>query len=151
MPLVEPRPAPVHRLIRWHRLTLYVAGGLLLLTGASWLVVRYGIGSDADGLPSPLEAWSLRVHGLAAFGGVFALGVLAAAHVPQGWRLSLRNDWRSQRRTGSALCILGALLVVTGYLLFYFAPEAIRPALGWIHAGIGFVMAALVASHRRGV
>ena len=138
-----------HRLPHWQRLALYSVGGALLLSGAGWLLVHYSLGAGAGNLPHPLESASLRLHGLAAFGGLFVLGALAAAHIPQGWRLSHRRRWSGQRRSGVTLCTLAALLVLTGYLLFYFAPEALRPALGWLHAAAGVSMAALLLSHRR--
>ena len=138
-----------HRLVRWQRLALYVTGALLLATGSAWLLLHYSTG--AGELPNPLEAWSLRLHGLAAFAGLFVLGVLAAAHIPQGWRLSHRRRWAGQRSSGVLLCVIGALLALTGYLLYYFASEALRPALGWAHAFVGVVMGVLIASHRRGV
>ena len=147
-PLDSPRYA--HRLVRWQRILLYSTGTLLLATGALWLAVHYTIGGGRGELPHPLEAWSLRVHGLAAFAGLFVAGVLAAAHIPQGWKLSGLNGWSGQRTSGIALCAIGALLILTGYLLYYFAPESLRPALGWVHAGTGAAMALLIAAHRRG-
>ena len=138
----------VHRLARWQRVALYVSGALLVLTGVVWLAVHYGIG--AGQLPHPLEAWSLRLHGLAAMAGLFVLGLLAAAHIPQGWRLSHRRRRAAQRRSGVLLCVGGVLLAASGYLLYYFAPETVRPALGWAHAIVGLATGALVASHRRG-
>ena len=145
----HPSPhAAAHHLARWHRLSVYAVGALLLVTGLAWLALHYLAG--AGDLPHPLEAWALRLHGLAAFGGLFMFGVLAAAHLPHGWRLSRRNRWAHQRRTGLALCVLAAVLVLSGYLLYYFAPEAIRPSLGWVHAGVGVAMALAVALHRRG-
>ena len=140
-----------HRLIRWQRRALYATGAALLLTGGLWLIVHYSVGVGAGELPHPLEAWSLRLHGVAAFAGLFMLGVLAAGHIPHGWRLSHRRRWEGQRSTGVLLCVIGALLVLTGYLLLYFAPESVRPALGWAHAFIGLTMGVLIASHRRGV
>lgn len=140
-----------HRLVRWQRLTLYVFGMLLVLTGTAWLSVHYSVGAGAGELPHPLEVWMLRLHGLAAFGAVFTLGALAAAHIPQGWRLSQRRRWAAQRSSGLQLCVLGVLLVLTGYALFYIAPESVRPALGWAHTAVGLAMAALIARHRRGV
>jgi hypothetical protein len=150
-----PRASPpahrhAHRLVRWQRLALYLSGTLLLLTGGMWLGVHYSIGAGAGALPHPLEAWSLRLHGLAAFAGLFVLGVLAAAHIPQGWRLSQRRRWAGQRRSGVLLCASGGLLAASGYLLYYFAPDTLRPALGWAHAIVGAAMAWLVAVHRRG-
>ena len=138
-----------HRLVRWQRLALYITGAWLLATGSAWLLLHYSLG--AGELPHPLEAWSLRLHGLAAFAGLFVLGLLAAAHIPQGWRLSHRRRWAGQRSSGVLLCVIGALLALTGYLLYYFASEAVRPALGWAHAIVGVTMGVLIASHRRGV
>ena len=125
------------------------SGFALLLTGVVWLAVHYGVGAGRGELPHPAEAWLLRVHGAAAIGGLFALGVLAAAHVPQGWRIAGRHGWHDQRSTGVALCALGAALAASGYLLYYFAPEPVRPALGWTHAALGIAMAGLALAHRR--
>ena len=138
-----------HRLVRWQRFALYITGALLLATGGAWLLLHYS--TAAGDLPHPLEAWSLRLHGLAAFAGLFVLGVLAAAHIPQGWRLSHRRRWAGQRSSGVLLCVIGTTLALTGYLLYYFASEALRPALGWAHTFVGVLMGVLIASHRRGV
>lgn len=137
----------IHRLVPWQRRVLYGAGALLLVSGIGWLALHYARSSDA--LPPPIEAWMMRLHGFAAFGALFALGALAASHIPQGWRLSQRMRWAGQRGSGMALCALGASAVLTGYLLYYFAPETIRPALGWLHSGLGTAMAVLVMTHRR--
>ena len=138
-----------NRLARWQRRTLYATGGLLLASGALWLALHYGVGAGAGELPHPLEAWAMRVHGLAGCAALVMLGVLAAAHVPHGWRISGRLRWAGQRRSGVILCSLGAALVLSGYLLYYFAPDPIRPALGWVHAAAGLGMALLLLSHRR--
>ena len=42
------------------------------------------------------------------------------------------------------------VLAATGYLLFYFAPETVRPALGWAHAIVGMLAAGLLLRHRSG-
>ena len=140
-------PRSVHRLAGWQRVTLYAAGSLLLATGLLWLALRYG--RAADTLPSPLEPWVMKVHGLAAFAALFMFGVLAASHVPLGWRLSLRRRWARQRSSGLALCTLAALLALTSYLLYYFAPEGIRDALGWVHSGLGAAALPMLLMHRR--
>ncbi len=137
-----------HRLAAWQRRSLCGAAAALFATGAAWLAVHYT--RSADALPSPAEPWLIRAHGLAAFVALFVLGALAASHVPRGWRLAERRGWPAQRRTGVVLCGLGAAVVLTGYLLYYFAPDNIRPALGWLHAGLGAAMALLVIAHRRG-
>ena len=137
-----------HRLPRWQGWLVVTVGVLALVTGSIWLVLHYGVGGDA-GLPHPREAGLMKMHGLAGFGALFAFGVLAGAHVPQGWRATARRRGAGQRRTGVALCTFGALLAVTAWLLYYFAPEALRPALGGLHSAVGIVMAALLLVHRR--
>ncbi|HEX6706685.1 MAG TPA: hypothetical protein VF169_18140 [Albitalea sp.] len=137
------------RLPAWQRACLFGSGALLLVTGVAWLVVHYGFGAGAGGLPHPLEAWTMRLHGLAAFVALFVLGVLAAVHIPTGWRMSTRHRHAHQRGSGLTLCVLAGLAVATGYLLYYFAPEPVRPALGWLHAAAGLALSAMFAVHRR--
>ena len=137
-----------HRLAGWQRRVLYLAGLALLVTGAAWLLIHYSRAPDA--LPSPAEPWLMRAHGLGAFAALFVLGGVGASHVPRGWRLLERRGWQGQRRTGLGLCGIGAALVLTGYLLYYFAPENLRPALGWMHSGLGAAIALLIFAHRRG-
>jgi hypothetical protein len=139
-----------HRLPSWQRVVLYACGVLLLGSGAAWLGVHYSIGAGAGELPHPLEAWLMRVHGLAGFAALFMLGVLAAHHIPHGWRLGARHRFAGQRKTGLLLTAFAGLLVLSGYMLYYFAPESIRPALGWAHTVFGAAITLLVLSHRRG-
>jgi hypothetical protein len=139
----------VNRLDRWQRQTLYVTGALLALTGVLWLAVHYTIGAGAGQMPHPIETWSMRLHGLAAFGGLFVFGVLSASHITRGWLLTRQDDWTGQRKTGIALCVLAGFLALTGYLLYYFAPEELRPALGWIHSAAGLAMGVLIGFHQR--
>lgn len=143
------RPSSHHRLVPWQRIGIYAAGALLLITGAAWLALHYSVGAGAGELPHPAQAWLLRGHGLVGFVGLFLFGVLAAAHVPQGWRLTRRHRWAGQRNSGVALCALAVLLSLSGYLLYYFAPEGVRAALGWAHTAAGVAMAVLVLFHRR--
>jgi hypothetical protein len=138
--------APHNRLRPWQRHATQAAGLLLLATGAVWLVLHYGRG---DELPLPAEAWALRLHGLAAFAALFMLGVLAGEHLPQGWRSTARGRGRLQRRWGIMLCVLALLLVFSAYLLYYFASDGVRPALGIAHSAAGAAMALALVAHRR--
>ena len=136
-----------HRLTRWHRLLLYGVSAVLLVTGSAWLAVHYTVGAGTGEIPHPAEIWAIRLHGMAAFVALFLLGLLAAAHVPRGWHITSRHRRLVQRGTGVGLCVLAGMLVVTGYLLYYFAPETLRPTLGWLHSIIGFAMAAVGTVH----
>jgi hypothetical protein len=114
-----------------------------------WLAVHYSVGAGADELPHPMEAWALRLHGALAFVGLFFFGAVSAGHVEWGWRMSQSARFRPQRRSGLGLCALALGLSLSGYLLYYFAPETLRPGMGWLHAAIGVVMAAVLVWHRR--
>jgi len=91
----------------------------------------------------------MRLHGAASFVALFTLGALAAAHVPQGWHTTQRQREPTQRRLGIALCTLGAALAASGYALYYFAPEWLRPGLGIAHASLGGAAALVAAWHAR--
>ena len=140
---------PVHGPARWQRRGLQATALALLCSGGGWLLAHYLFGAGAGELPHPAEPWLIKLHGLAAFIALFLFGALAAAHIPQGWRLTSRPRHAARRGSGVALCVLGGLLVLSGYLLYYFAPEALRPALGWAHAAVGLAMAGLALRHGR--
>jgi hypothetical protein len=139
----------LNRLRPWQRRWADVAGAALLASGLAWLALHYTVGAGAGELPHPAEPWAMRVHGLAAMAALFAFGLLAAGHVPHGWRLTQHRRGRRQRRLGLALCGLGALLVASGYALYYLVPEGARPATGLAHSAAGVLMAGVLVWHRR--
>lgn len=146
--------AALNPLSPWQRQALYGSCALLVASGLAWLLLHYLWGAGAGELPHPLEPWMMRVHGAAGFAALFMGGVVAAQHVPRGWRATrahprMRQRWAFKRRSGLALCVLGGLLASTGYALYYFAPDTLRPALGWVHAGIGLLLAGLLPLHSR--
>lgn len=138
-----------NQLAAWQRATVHATGAALLITGGIWLAVHYAIGAGAGELPHPLEAWTIRLHALAAWVGVFTLGMLSSSHVAHGWRHTARRRLDRQRHLGVALCTIGAALILSGYALMYLAAESMRPALGWAHALAGAAMAVLLVIHSR--
>ena len=91
--------------LSWHqRLLVHASGWLLLASGVVWLGVHYLAG--AGELPHPLEAWMMRAHALAAWVAAFALGEIAASHIPRGWHTTMRRRTPAQRRLGLALCVM---------------------------------------------
>jgi len=137
------RPSPFQR--RWAQ----AVAGLLLLSGGPWLLLHYTVGAGADALPHPAEPWLMRLHGAAAFAALFGAGLLAGHHVPRSWHLAHRPRHAHQRRSGLLLLGLGVAVVLSGYTLYYLAPEAWRPALGWAHAGLGLAGVAVGTWHGR--
>lgn len=140
---------PPNRLRPWQRLLCDGAGLALLGSGAVWLLVHYLWGAGAGELPHALEPWMMKLHGLAAMGALFALGSLATGHVPHGLRVTQGRRGRRQHRLGLWLLSLAALLVGSGWLLYYFTPENWRAATGAAHSAIGVAMALVLVWHRR--
>jgi hypothetical protein len=127
----------------WQMSLLAASALVLLATGLAWLLLHYAVGGELPGLPHRWEATAMKLHGAAMFTQLFVLGALAAAHIPRGWRQHAghaggpRLGGVSQRASGVALCVLAAALAASGYALYYLVSEDWRPALGWLHAGLG--------------
>ena len=139
----------------WQHRLLYVTASLLTLSGAVWLTVHYLWGAGADQLPHALEPWLMRLHGGAAFAALFMTGILATSHIPQGWRMTTPSSQRrvrkaGQRGTGLLMSVLGGFTIVSAYLLYYFAPENLRPLIGWAHALMGLLLCVTLPLHSRG-
>jgi hypothetical protein len=81
--------------------------------------------------PHPLEYFWLRLHGAAAMLGLLALGSLVPMHVQRAWQQ------RKNRVSGLVTSAASLVLLVSGYLLYYFATENSRPWIGALHWGVG--------------
>lgn len=130
---------PGPRLTGLSRRTLYVLITLLLATGFTWLFAHFGRSDEA--LPSPIEPWSMKIHGAAAMGAIFAVGTMLQRHLLPGWRAG-RN-----RAAGAAMCIALGLLAMTGYGLYYFDGDALRSITEWLHWGAGCVLPVALVTH----
>lgn len=140
-----------HHLPRWQRRGLYLTLAALVLTGLPWLVVHYTVGEGTGELPHPAEHWLMRLHGLAAFVGLFWFGVIAASHIGRGWRMSARLRWARQRSLGLLVTALMTLLALSAYAMFYLLPEAWHTPVGLLHAALGFVLVLVLPLHVRGL
>lgn len=129
----------------WQRLSLDTALIALVVTGLLWLLVHYALGAGREdvGLPHWSEPWLMRLHGLAGFAVLVAVGAFLPVHVPRGWRM------RQERGLEVTMLALLAVAVITAYALYYFAPDPIRPSLGWLHAAIGCAWGGTIVWHRR--
>jgi uncharacterized membrane protein YhdT len=130
---------------RWQRVSLDGALLALAASGLVWLLAHYGFGAGREeiGLPHWSEAWLMRVHGLAGFAVLLVVGAFLPLHVPRGWRLQPQRGFEI-----TMLTLLG-IAIVTAYCLYYFAPDTVRPLLGWVHAIAGCVAGGAVLWHRR--
>jgi hypothetical protein len=133
------------RLARWQIRLLCWSGGLLWVTGVAWLLLHnFGqVEGEFGPEANPWEPWMLRLHGAAMIAALLGLGTLLVVHVWRGW------GYRGQRLLGSLLTAVLALLIVTGYLLYYAASETIRPWTSIVHWVIGLVLLPLFLLHYR--
>jgi len=123
------------RIGRTRRRALYAVFTLLLVTGLVWLAVHWAhLDPEAE---APWQAWSMRVHGAAAFTSVFYVGTIWTSHIWHAWQRA-RN-----RAAGALFGGAVALLVLTGYGLYYFNGESVRGLTEWLHwiagAGLGLL------------
>ncbi len=118
------------KLNRRHKRWLYGVASVLAASGIGWLIAHYllpGSGEFGDST-SASEPWWLRLHGAAAMGFLIALGSLLPGHISRAWQL------RRNHRSGLTILGLVALLIVTGYGLYYAGDEQSRP--WWVFRSI---------------
>jgi hypothetical protein len=132
-----------NRLRRAHRAAIYALTGLLLATGAAWLVVAYALAPPGEPLPAP-HPWAgplLATHGIAAYAALVAYALVGHVHIATGWRLP------GQRGAGAALLVVAVALALTGLGFYYVADEAAVPVIRWLHVGVGLLLPPALAFH----
>ena len=131
------------RLERWHRRCVHAVGAALLLSGLAWLLARYFMRPVSQFGESihPLEPWAMKVHGGAAMLTLFFLGSLMNGHI--------RRALNAQRNLASGWAMIGtlAMLVATGFGLYYIAGESDRPLWSVMHWVPGLALGLLFALH----
>lgn len=132
------------RLSRSRRWQLYIIGIGVWLSGGLWLLFHYFLGKQGDFGPveNPLTPWWLRLHGAFAFASIGILGLLWGTHITVAWPSSQR------RWSGGVLAGVFAVLIVTGYLLYYIGSDTVRPVISIVHWGIGLGSPAFLILHR---
>lgn len=126
-----------------HKRWFYAVAVTLFLSGAAWVLFGWLAERDearAEWLRS-LKPWALQLHGAAAMALLVALGILIPLHIRRAWQA------RRNRTNGAFFVTVTALLVATGYGLYYFGDDRWRSAASWIHLILGFAAPVLLALH----
>ena len=131
------------RLMRWQLWLLIVSGTALWCTGVIWLLLHYYGKVDGEfGVEeNPANAWMLRAHGLAMLPALMGFGGLFVAHMPQGWK-----D-RRRRNIGILLTVIIAVLISTGYMLYYVGSDWGRELSSLVHWALGLALPVIFIWH----
>jgi hypothetical protein len=129
---------------RTRRWVLYIVGTGVWLTGGLWLLSRYFLVKQGEFGPTtnPLEPWWLKLHGAFAFAAVWVFGLLWGIHIAKLW------PHKRRRSSGGVLTGIFALLILSGYLLYYVGDDRIRPLISATHWVVGLACPVFFAWHR---
>jgi hypothetical protein len=130
-------------LSRRHQAWVYGSLGLLLVTGGVWLVARRWLGGAGElgEATSPLAAASMKVHGAAAMVALIVLGSVLPGHVQRAWKA------RMSRATGAVLLAANAVLIASGYALYYAGDEWLRAIASPLHWVVGLLLPVAMGAH----
>ena len=128
---------------RWQRWAVHTTTLALLVTGLAWLAAHHllrSTGTFGEELPSPLEPWALRLHGIVAYAFLFMLGSMSAVHIVLAWRL--------RRHLGSGIGLLAcSAVLLCSALALYYAPEPLHAGTSLLHWLAGLVLLPLLWLH----
>jgi cation transport ATPase len=134
-----PRPDSI-RLKALQKYFLYAVLALLFLSGVTWAYWNYLAASPGD-FETSAKAWAMKIHGAAAMAVLVLIGMLLSGHVRFAWRA------RRNRPNGSVFLSAFAVLMVTGYGLYYAGGERLRAWTSWIHLAVGLALPILLLIH----
>ena len=119
----------------------YTTFSILFLSGILWWGLHDLFPNFFKGLSETFSSPLMQIHGAAAMASLFFLGWLVPAHMRRGWQKK-RN-----RKPGLVIITSCALLVVTGYGLYYFGSEWSRTLSVWLHIGTGLLFPFILIWH----
>jgi len=135
----QPAKRRALRIPQSRRRAIYTTFAVLLMTGVVWLAIQFMVEDPAE--LAAWQAWSMKLHGAAAWLATYLVGTIWVAHIKLAWKLQ-HNRW-----AGAAFGLMVALLLGTGYGLYYFNGETLRMLTEWLHWLAGALGAALFWLH----
>jgi len=132
---------PMPRMLRAALWSVFAA---LWGSGCAWLVLHFGFATRTPfgPLPNPWEATVLEIHGLLAVAAVFLVGWIFGSHVLERWAAG-RN-----RKSGLMLGVSAAVLIVSGYMLYY-TTDRLQAGAAACHEIVGVLGAVFAIAHWR--
>jgi hypothetical protein len=136
---------PPRAMSRALRRTVVGTFAVLWASGSLWLVLHHLFPQQTAFGPAPnaWEAQLLRLHGWVAVAAVFLLGWLGGGHIIERWARP------GQRLSGYVLCGAAAVLVLTGYALYY-TTDRVHDGAALAHEVLGAAAILIALTHWRG-
>lgn len=122
---------------------VYLIMGALWVTGCGWLLLDQFIAARGPfgKTPHPLEQPLLLIHGITSVLSMYLLGWISVRHVLRWWRGGLR------RLSGGVLAAMLALLVVSGFALFFVSDDRWQYVAALIHEVLGVAVTVFAIQH----
>jgi len=130
------------RMVATLRAITYATFGALWVTGCGWLALHYCFApvTEFGPVPHPWEHKLMLVHGAIAVLSVFLLGWMSSGHIVERWRQGRRLA------SGIPVSAVGALLVISGYALYY-SIDRTHEVFSATHEAIGVVAIGFALVH----
>jgi hypothetical protein len=142
---VKRRRTKVGHIPSRRRLGIYSIGIGVWLTGVLWLVFHYFIKTEDEfGIENstPYEQVWLVGHAAFSFFAIWMFGVLWLSHIKLGWNAKMN------RVTGGTLFAVIAILILTGFGLYYLGNANLRSWTSVIHWVVGLAALIFFVVHR---
>ncbi len=124
------------------RRLLYASVLVLLVTGVLYAVPRYAdLYFDQDWSPIVSAGLLMKMHGAFALWITVLLGIIWQAHV----RLRMHRPFN--RPGGFTLAVILALLIISGYLLYYVGARELREIASLAHTVLGVALLVIMVWH----
>jgi len=125
------------------RFWIYLLLGGLWLSGALWLALDQFFTSRGPfgKTPHPWEGPVVLLHGIIAVASLYLLGWISAQHVTHWWPKRLR------RVSGICLCAFLAVLIVSGFALFFITDDHWQSIAAVVHEISGLVLTPIAVQH----
>ncbi len=122
---------------------VYLIGGALWVSGCAWLCLDqfFAQRGPFGNIPHPLAAPLLLVHGVTAIASLYLFGWITAHHALRWWAAGLR------RSSGAVLAGFVALLIVSGFALFFVSSDAWQRYAAAVHDVLGVAVTLFAIRH----
>jgi hypothetical protein len=128
---------------RAQRAAIYVIVGSLWISGCAWLWLdQFAAQRGPFGkTPHPLEPPLLLAHGVAGVASLYLFGWIGARHALRWWAGGLR------RASGGWLAAVAAVLIVSGFALFFVSSDAWQRYCAGTHDVLGIAITVFAIQH----